>query len=170
VLIGHNLRRHDLPWLVRNDLDFVSPKYCIDTLELFPIVYPSVRSFALDKQYQEKAWLDPKDDPLVGKKRTNHPALDCRGTMLLLETIVNVFQDIADLDLLDGFRTLVGFDGAFGAGYRRLLGEGSGVDPFDAFHRALDGCLCTTEYEKLKEMPTRARSRLARGYGINTRR
>ncbi|MCX6644995.1 MAG: RecQ family ATP-dependent DNA helicase [bacterium] len=161
VLIGHNLRRHDLPWLARNDLDFVSPKYCIDTLELFPIAYPSVRSFALDKDYQEKAWLDPKNDPLIGKKRKNHPALDCRGTMLLLESIYSVFQGIRDQDLLDAYRILLGFDGSFGAGYRRLLGDGSGTDPLTAFYNALDRLLCTTAFEKLKEQTvgeSRARS------------
>jgi ATP-dependent DNA helicase RecQ len=153
VLIGHNLRRHDLPWLIKNDPDLPAPKFCIDTLELFPIVYPSVRSFALDKKYKENVWQDPQTDPLIGQKRINHPALDCRGTMMLLESIVKKFEEIADPVLLDGYRILLGFGGCFGAGNRRLLGSGTKENPYDVFHTALGGHLCATQFAKLKERP-----------------
>lgn len=153
VMIGHNLRRHDLPWLLRNDMDFIAPKYCIDTLELFPIAYPAIRSFALNKEYKENVWNDPANDPLIGRKRKNHPALDCRGTMLLLQSILDWFSSIQDKDLLDAYRILLGFDGSFGAGNRKLLGKGSDKNPFDVFYGALDGDLCTTAFDQLKNQP-----------------
>ncbi len=161
VLIGHNLRRHDLPWLTRIDSEFIPPKYCVDTLELFPIAYPSVRSFALDKKYKEKVYRNPVDDPLIGKKRKNHPALDCRGTMLLLESIIKVFNEIPDPNLVDAYRVLLGLDGVFGAGNRKLLGDGKEIGSFTAFEQALGGNFCSTAFEKIKGEPeseSRARS------------
>ena len=154
VLIGHNLRRHDLPWLTRNDPDFVQPKYCIDTLELFPIAFPSVKSFALDKTYKEKPFSNPVDDPIIKEKRKekgNHPALDCRGTMLLLESILNQINESTSPALLDAYRILLGSDGSFGAGNSKLLGTGSNGDPFEAIKKALGSIFCKSAFANLKE-------------------
>jgi len=163
VLIGHNLRRHDLPWLIRNDPDFVEPKYCIDTLELFPIAFPSVKSFALDKTYKEKPFTNPVDDPIIKEKRKekgNHPALDCRGAMLLLGSILDQINGFSSPALLDAYRIILGSDDSFGAGYSKLLGIGSDLNPFDAFEKALNSHFCKTAFEGLKrESLSEARSR-----------
>ena len=163
TLIGHNLRRHDLPWLIRNDSDFIQPGFCIDTLELFPLAFPSVKSFALNKTYKEKAFTNPVDDPIIKEKRKetgNHPALDCRGTMLLLDTILSQITNHSSPELLDAYRIILATDGLFGAGYKRLFGEGSGLSPFDAFEKALDGIFCKTAFNELKQEPlSEARSR-----------
>ena len=87
--IGHNLRRHDLKWISSRNQQIPEFNRCIDTLELYPIVYPSAQSHALEKNYK-----NPRtDDPMLrkGKPHPNHPALDCETTMELLVDILGEF-------------------------------------------------------------------------------
>jgi ATP-dependent DNA helicase RecQ len=149
ALIGHNLRRHDLLYLSEKDRYFKNHSCCIDTLELFPLVFPSIRSYRLEKAYQ-----DSKSDPLIGKKRLNHPALDCKETCDLLEEIIGRFEKIKDSERFDAYLALLGHDGAFGNGYRKALGGSvQNTEPISAFQKALDGNICSTGISRLRELP-----------------
>jgi len=152
TLIGHNLRRHDLVWLTKWDNSFGKLDCCIDTLEIFPIAFPSVRSYALEKAYRQ-----PVDDPLIGPKRLNHPALDCAETCRLLERIIE-WVDAYDNGLkLNAYHMLLGHAGPFANGYRKVftLNEPA-IDPLDAFENALAGGICSTSLTEIRNEPLSA--------------
>ena len=156
LLIGHNLRRHDLPWLVKRVPELGQHRCCVDTVEVMPLAFPAVRSYRL-----EKAYRDPSTDPLISKKRRNHPALDCRETCNLLESILEWFNAIEDPARANAYRALFGHGDAFGEGYRRLFGSPEPEStPVSAFESALEGAVCATAMSRLRAEPlTESRAR-----------
>ena len=144
LLVGHNLHRHDRPWLAR-----YAPGHpalglpWVDTLVLSPLAFPERPYHRLIKEHR-----------LVRESRPA-PLADCRATR---EVFADEVRALARLPaaLLDFIRATLGdarVDGANG-GYRAVLGGPtptleSALPPLlallveQACARALPGCPCS---------------------------
>ncbi|MFC5599281.1 RecQ family ATP-dependent DNA helicase [Deinococcus cellulosilyticus] len=106
VLLGHNLRRFDLPFLQKHlsQSSFVQlQKRTLDTLELCTLVFPGEPSQALEKPYREYV---PSSDPLEDCMETYARYLKARAAISQLSPLVHqtVRRLLPDSPLRDLFQ------------------------------------------------------------------
>ena len=147
-LIGHNILRHDLPYLVASRSRLAAlVKGPIDTLWLNPLAFPRNPYHHLVKHYQ---------DGRLQAGHVNDPEQDAR---LVFKVLKNQLEALADLDtktpdallayhyLTTRMENSAGFDAVFN--HIRAAEVPKPAEAENAIRRLLNGCACGQQIEQV---------------------